>query len=342
MEILIANFSGAVRRETLHSREHLVAPLTMIVPGVLEGSKGPLLYPAEEIGKNPSMWNHVPILVDHPTRNGEHVSGREPSVLDRQAIGLILRTTVNNEKLVGEGWFDVARVMRLDNRILNALHSRQKIEISTGLFTDNERAEDGATFNGQPYDFIARNYRPDHLAILPDQTGACSIKDGCGVNNESSSSLIGFTGDTNGHIHSVSVDENGNGLAEDKDGHSHLIKDFQVRLNAGHVHALDRDSLADTGIKNNILPTASDLDAEEPSEDMLPEIVYERGCGPGEANLGSPSIDWQAIGHNRLRKQRGHKAEPQPGVLAEQSLKNDIILIPTIDWAAEAEARRQS
>jgi hypothetical protein len=28
---------------------------------------------------------------------------------------------------------------------------------------------------------VARNYRPDHLAVLPDQRGACSLTDGCGV-----------------------------------------------------------------------------------------------------------------------------------------------------------------
>jgi hypothetical protein len=50
------------------------------------------------------------------------------------------------------------------------------------LFTDNETAPPGASHLGRPYNFVARNYRPDHLAILPDQRGACSIEDGCGLN----------------------------------------------------------------------------------------------------------------------------------------------------------------
>ncbi|MCH7979611.1 MAG: hypothetical protein IH935_11645 [Acidobacteria bacterium] len=198
---------------------------------------------------------------------------------------MILRTTVNSGKLQAEGWFDVDRLMRLDNRILNALHSGRKIELSTGLFIDNEKAEEGADFEGKPYAFIARNYRPDHLAILSDQVGACSIRDGCGVMvNQSSSSLVGFTAETNGHIHSVSVDENGNSFANESQGHLHIIKQFGVQLNAGHVHSLDRDSLADTGIKSEaavnrfyILPTAADLVAleEEPSGD-LPEVICPR------------------------------------------------------------------
>src|SRR5690606_13771547 len=34
-----------------------------------------------------------------------------------------------------------------------------------------------------PYHSVARDYKPDHIAILPDRIGACSIADGCGVNN---------------------------------------------------------------------------------------------------------------------------------------------------------------
>lgn len=53
------------------------------------------------------------------------------------------------------------------------------VELSTGLFTDNE--VEAGTWNGEDFVAIARNYRPDHLAILPDKVGACSIKDGAGL-----------------------------------------------------------------------------------------------------------------------------------------------------------------
>lgn len=65
--------------------------------------------------------------------------------------------------------------------MLDALEAGRPMELSTGLFTQNEPAPAGATFNGRPYDYVARNYRPDHLAVLPDQIGACSLADGCGV-----------------------------------------------------------------------------------------------------------------------------------------------------------------
>jgi len=182
MDYLAANLAHSrVRRASLNGREHLVAPLTLIVPGVLSGSQGPLFYPPDEIGKNPSAWNHVPIVVYHPKSNdGSHVSARDPDVLDRQGIGVVLRAR-SNGKLIAEGWFDVEKTRKVDRRILQALEAGKQIELSTGLYTDNEPAPANSNHNGKPYSHIARNYRPDHLAILPDLTGACSIQDGCGV-----------------------------------------------------------------------------------------------------------------------------------------------------------------
>ena len=180
MEKLIANLAGATRRERLGGREYLVAPLTMIVPGVLNGSKGALYYPDDEIAKSPSAWNHMPIVAYHPVENGVHVSARHPAVLDKQGIGYVFGAKAEG-KLTAEGWFDVERTEAVDNRILQALEEGRQLELSTGLFTDNELAEEGATHNGKTYEYVARNYRPDHLAILPDQIGACSVKDGCGV-----------------------------------------------------------------------------------------------------------------------------------------------------------------
>lgn len=182
MEKVVANLSGKTRRTKLQGREYIVAPLTLIVPGVLNGSKGPLYYPPEEIAKDPGVWNGVPIVVDHPSFQGQHVSARDPDVLNRQWVGYVFRSKAKG-KLTAEGWFDVAATTQVDNRILNAVEHGHKMELSTGLFTDNEPAAEGAVTNdGQPYSFIARNYRPDHLAILPDSIGACSVAEGCGVN----------------------------------------------------------------------------------------------------------------------------------------------------------------
>jgi hypothetical protein len=181
METLLAN-AGRARREVRNGREYLVAPLTLIVPGVLNGSKGPLLYPPDEIRKDYSAWNGMPLVVYHPLVNGQHVSARHPQVWETQEVGRVFNAVIDQYgKLKAEGWFDVEHTMRVDDRVVAALNAGIPIELSTGLYTDNEPAPRGANWNGRPYSHIARNYRPDHLAILPDQVGACSVNDGCGV-----------------------------------------------------------------------------------------------------------------------------------------------------------------
>jgi len=182
METLSVNFAGKLRREKLHGREYLVAPMSLIVPGVLSGSKGALYYPAHEVSRNPENWNGMPVVLNHPTVNGRHVSARSPEILEQSQLGAVYNARIDaGGKLKAEGWFDIERTRLVDSRILDSLESQTPIELSTGLFTRNEPVTGNASFNGVGYTFIARDYRPDHLAILPDVRGACSIDDGCGV-----------------------------------------------------------------------------------------------------------------------------------------------------------------
>jgi hypothetical protein len=189
LALLVANLSGKARRVTWNGKEWLVAPATILVEGVLNGSDGPLFYPNEEIAKDYFAWNGMPIVVYHPTEpvTNKPISARSPKVLDKQGIGYVFEAN-HNDKLTVEAWFDIEATRRVDGRILSSLETGQPIELSTGLFTTNEPTK--GIHNGIEYVAIARNYRPDHLAVLPDQKGACSLKDGCGVlvNKESKDS----------------------------------------------------------------------------------------------------------------------------------------------------------
>jgi hypothetical protein len=53
------------------------------------------------------------------------------------------------------------------------------MEVSTGLFSNLEMVS--GKYEGVPYNAIVRHIRPDHLALLPNEVGACSIDDGCGT-----------------------------------------------------------------------------------------------------------------------------------------------------------------
>ena len=175
LQKVTANFTGITRNETLHNKNYLVAPAIMIVEGVLNGSLGPLLYPAEELRKSVPLWNMKPAVLYHPS---EGLSACSPEVLNTRGLGMMMNTRMDGNQLKTEVWLDMEQVKKVDERVLEAIENNEVMELSTGLMTDNEMT--AGEWDGVHYDAVARNYRPDHLAILPDQVGACSVEDGAG------------------------------------------------------------------------------------------------------------------------------------------------------------------
>lgn len=174
-EQLTANVVGKVRRETLDGRTYLVAPISALVPGVLNGSKGPLMYTPEDVKRATPQWDGVPIVVYHPTRNGKAISAREEGVTH---IGFTKNAKFDG-KLTFEGWYDEELTKQTDPRVHDAIVNGTPMEVSTGLGTNNEEAE--GSYLGRKFVAYARNHKPDHIAMLPDQRGACSLDDGCGL-----------------------------------------------------------------------------------------------------------------------------------------------------------------
>lgn len=180
---LALNFSTTTRKHFLSSgKKFLVAPITLIVPGVLAGSKGALYYPQEEVEKSVPAWDGKPITVNHPvSENGKPLSAKDRSVFARQGIGHLRNARFERGRLIADGWFLPEKTKRVEPRIYQALVTGTKpVEVSTGLFVDEVPVEH-SEYRGKSYCLKAVNYRPDHLAILPDERGACSVEDGCGL-----------------------------------------------------------------------------------------------------------------------------------------------------------------
>ena len=171
-----ATLNGSTRSEQLDGREHLVVPVVALVEGVHNNA----LHTAEELARFPAGWSGRPFVVNHPERDGQPVSASDPQIEQTQTIGRLFNARFEDGKLKAEAWVDVNKATALGfGSLVRRLQDGETMEVSTGYFSDDEQA--GGEFHGNAYEAVRRNIVPDHLALLPDETGACSVADGCGT-----------------------------------------------------------------------------------------------------------------------------------------------------------------
>jgi len=167
------------KQRIYQGREHLIVPVVMMVEGVHHGSHGPLLHEITELGKIPQSWNGRPVVINHPEVDGVNVSANDPLIAENQVVGTVYNTRVEGNKLMAEAWLDSLKLQEISLEAFNHIKNGEPLEVSLGMFTEDDFTE--GEWNGEHYDAIARNHRPDHLALLPGSVGACSMADGCGI-----------------------------------------------------------------------------------------------------------------------------------------------------------------
>ncbi len=176
------------RTEQFMGRTFRVVPAVLVRSQVLKNNLGATLLPAEEITQEwAELWNNIPVLVGpHPNASGSPISGRDPSLINERGAGWIFNAKAEQEspmvrRLVAEVWLDESRADAVPGLrdALNALDSGQPVELSTGF---NVRLDQiTGMFQGEPFDMVLRPTAVDHLVISTEMTGACSVRDGCGL-----------------------------------------------------------------------------------------------------------------------------------------------------------------
>jgi len=168
----------------LEDKQYLVVPVVMMVEGVHHGSGGAIYHSAEELGKSVNSWQDIPVTIHHPLVGDSYVSVNTDGIAEQYQVGFVSDPVMKNEKLTAKAYLDVQRLTAISPETLLAVQEGKTLEVSIGVFTDDEEVE--GEWNEETYIKIARNHIPDHLAILPGEVGACSVKDGCGlrVNNQ--------------------------------------------------------------------------------------------------------------------------------------------------------------
>lgn len=238
------------QHRTFEGREYLVVPVTMMVEGVHHGSHGPLLHTIDELGRFPASWNGMAIVIDHPSIEGRDVSANEPDILEARMVGRVFNTRVENSGLKAEAWLDIDKLRQLSAPTLAQVEAGEPIEVSLGVFSEELVAT--GEWNGEQYEAIARNHRPDHLALLPGGRGACSIADGCGIraNNEK------------GGIMPKENDDNTGTINQDKKAvtYEDALKTMKV-LNGVGFTTSEIAALADSGYRELVDAVRQKLDA---------------------------------------------------------------------------------
>ena len=190
---ITARIEANAQRKKFEGQDYQVVPVIALVEGVHSGSAGAAYYPGDEISKFVEAWNGVPLPVQHPMdSDGDYVSCNSPETIEKQSVGYHFNAHYENGKLKGELWINIEKAKRIAPVVLEILNSGRLLEVSTSFFSDQDYKS--GEWNGEKYEMVIKNIRPDHLALLPGGVGACSVADGCGaprVNQEGGEKMDG-------------------------------------------------------------------------------------------------------------------------------------------------------
>ena len=170
--------AGTIRTVSLSGGEYVVFPVVPIREGVLNGH----FVSSREIERSTPGWNGRPLTLGHPKDqdSGDYVTANSPGAWEQYGIGWVFSAGFVDGRMVAEGWIDKARIAALGrDDLIDGLLTGVHMDVSTGYFCDVVQ-KDGV-FKGDKFNGVQSGIVPDHLALLPNERGACSWDDGCGI-----------------------------------------------------------------------------------------------------------------------------------------------------------------
>lgn len=162
---------------------HLTIPCTLIKEGVFTGVfQNTLYYTADALSSSIDKFDGLPVSIEHPPLDDSVHSGEitHPEFISK-LVGFVKDPIFNKEtKAVDATLFlNMAKLPTVSPMALGTILNEQPMDVSTGgtnlvEFTVGE-------FDGKEYMGIVHETKPDHLALLPNEEGACSWEKGCGI-----------------------------------------------------------------------------------------------------------------------------------------------------------------
>ncbi|EGT5653765.1 DUF2213 domain-containing protein [Cronobacter sakazakii] len=178
--------SSNISTETIDGDEHIV--IRGVVPVVDDVVMNGGLYPAEEINKSFKTLEGNPMPFGHPKIGNEHVSATNPRAVNQFHVGAwaenvrkdgdrVVMDMKVNKRIAQSSEKGKRLIERLDE--LQANSNAEPIHVSTGLLL--RREQNSGKSKGKSYSWVARNMQFDHVAILLDEPGAATPKEGVGI-----------------------------------------------------------------------------------------------------------------------------------------------------------------
>lgn len=167
-----------IRTEQYNGREHLVLPSYTLPDDVIMNGG---LYPHDEIEKSYNSLENTPAPLGHPQLDGEYISAYHPAAINAYHGGAFNRNVRREgNRIYLEKWVDTefAKTNAKGQELLAAVANKQPIHTSTGVLLSQEKV---AANSNLGYNWIARNMRFDHDAILINETGAATPDQGVGM-----------------------------------------------------------------------------------------------------------------------------------------------------------------
>lgn len=190
---MYVNTAYEVERTEYEGRQYLVVPVVMIKEGVHNGSAGAVFHSEQLLANMPQGWNGIPIMVYHPQDSeGYFVSANSPDTI-KERVGTVFNTRYENG-LRADAYLDEEKLKQVSPDAYDHIINRLPLDVSLGMYTEDSPRQ--GQWHDEQYESIAENYRPDHLALLPGETGACSWGDGCGVRINSNNNNNNKGGET--------------------------------------------------------------------------------------------------------------------------------------------------
>ena len=124
--------------EEKDGKEYWIVPVVMIVEGVHNGSRGPILYTVEELEKSVSSWNNIPIVINHPKSESDGAYVRVQDGAEGAIVGRITNPRMEGTSLKADARIDSQRLLATSATAYNHIRDQEVVEVSIGALTVEE------------------------------------------------------------------------------------------------------------------------------------------------------------------------------------------------------------